>query len=543
MRGLVLLTCFIAAISAVHEDPQQSLLCDVCHFTAKEIKMRVLGESGKEEAMGLAADVCLIISNYTPKWGEKCFKILNKHGIEAINYIFEHVPDVEAYCDEIIFEDEYICPHNDTAHNAFFQLKEGERCQACKDGLDMVKTLISSDDMKDMIHVIVNETCMAIGGDVASCEAVTDSVIDEILGNLLPMFKVDALCQFAGACPVPHWLEMHSSELGCLLCKDGFGILERIFASPELADIVNVAVNQTCQLIGYGEDSCLFVGKFVATKLLSTLKQVVEPATVCGKVGACPLTPAPKYIPDTLQDGEGCKACVDALKIVDSILKANETMDLVHVAVHETCMAIGGDVDTCTKIIEGVIDPILTRAIAMFDPAALCKQSGACPSLQLDSPEGGMFCNFCIDGILELQNIAKDKETNDMISELTSIACNAIKIPFCKAIIGVAVKDALQGITGLNANSTCSSLQACTKLHEENLGDACSTCTMVTNLVINGIVGNSEFKALVDAAISGICGVCPYKQCVPIMNAGFAQVVNMIKSFGGRGLCSLFGLC
>lgn len=457
MKVVVLIACLVAATSAVHQETQQSLLCDICKFAGKEINMRILDESAKEEVLELAIDICKVIP---PSWGKRCLKLLNENGTEVIEVIFDML-DVEAYCDEISFEGYYLCPHNTTAPNVFTQLKEGESCQACKDGLNMVKTLISSADMKDMIHVIVNETCMAIGGDVASCEAITDSVIDEILGNLIPMLNVDALCRFTGSCPMPSWLAGHSSELGCLLCKDGFGIIERIVVSPELADIMNVAVNQTCQLIGYGEESCLFVGKFMATKLLSTLKQVAQPDTVCGKIGACPLTPAPKLTLDTVQNEEGCKACMDGLKIFDSILKSNETRDLVHIAVHEMCLAIGGEAQVCTDIIEGIIDPILNKAISMYDPATLCKHSGACPNIQV----------------------------------------------------------------------------------EENLGDACSSCTMVTNLVIDGVIGNSEFKDLIDEAIRGICSVCPYKQCVPLLDASFTQALNMIKSYGGQGLCSLFGLC
>jgi len=458
MKFAVLIACLVAATLAVHQEPKRSLLCDACYFIGKEVKP---SESTKKEALDIIEDVCATVGVVFPPLGAGCELIVRLKGKEIIDDIFDKHLNVEAMCDQISFEGHYLCPHNTTAPNVFSQLKEGESCQACKDGLNMVKTLINSDDMKDMIHVIVNETCMAIGGDVASCEAITDSVIDEILGNLLPMFNVEALCRFAGSCPVPAWLDGKSSELGCLLCKDGFGILERIFASPELADIVNVAVNQTCQLIGYGEDSCLFVGKFMGTKLLNTLKQVVEPVTVCGKVGACPLTPAPKNVLAIVHNEEGCKACMDGLKIVDSILKSNETRDLVHIAVSELCVAIGGEVDVCTRIIDGIIDPILNKAISMYNPDTLCKSSGACPKTQL----------------------------------------------------------------------------------EEDLGDACSSCTMVTNLVINGIVGNSEFKALVDEAISGICSIIPFKQCVPIMDAGFAQVMNMIKSYGGRGLCSLFQLC
>jgi len=539
MKVAALIACLVVATLAVHQTPKQSLLCDVCRFVGKEVNMRILDESTKKEFLEAASEICLIMPS---PWNNKCLDTISEHGPAIVEEIFKTL-DLEDYCEEIKFNGEYMCPHNSTV-DVSSQVKDGEGCQACKDTLDMVRMLITSDDMKDLIHVAINETCMAIGANVESCEAITGTVIDEILGNLLPMFNGDALCRFAGACPMPSWLAAHSSGVGCLLCKDGFGILEGVASSAELADILNVAVNQTCELAGFAKGSCDQIGSLISNQLLSALKQIVNPDMVCAKLGACPATAVKELFQATVQDKEGCKACMDGLDIVQLILTADETEDLVHIAVHELCMAMGGVADTCTKIVEGVIDPILKQLIFQFNPATLCKKAGACPTLQLVN-EDGKLCDFCMDGIMEVKNIAADKATQDMLNELTGLICDTISIPFCRGALNTVVKELLQGLESLNPNTTCSTLDACSSFHvEEGVnGPICSACSAATNMVINGLVNNKEFHVLVNKAIHGMCKVIPSDDCVTWMDEGFTAVMAILKSYGGIGVCDLIGLC
>jgi len=542
MKVAVLIACLVAATLAVHQKPQQSFLCDVCRFMGQEINMRMLDDDTKEMVLETAQEVCDLLPSSLKS---KCSATITEYGSDVVDEIFKSL-DLAPYCEKMeIFPHEYLCPQNATLEAAPVESDGG--CRACKDSLDMLKMLLSSEDMKDLIHVAINQTCSAIGGDtVEMCETMVTNVVDEILGNILPMFDVGALCRFAGACPAPQWMAGKASDVECLLCKDGFGILEGILASSQLSDIMDIAINQTCTAIGIGQNRCLDIGSFLKGQLIDTLKELATPSFVCGQIGVCPAVAKTLNVNTYVEDNEGCKACMDAFDLIQAILKADETEDLVHIAVNEFCIAVAGaQSDTCAKLIEGVVDPILKQLIFLFDPATLCKKAGACVNLLMVDADSAV-CDICIDGIQEIRNIAADKEVADMLSKITDVVCNSLKIPFCKVGLNGVIKEALQGLQNLNPNATCATLNACPKFFLENDvegGPLCTMCTMASNAIINGIVKNKQFHTLVNEAITLICKVWPGDECPQILDEVFETMIKALEAFGGQGMCSIVGLC
>ena len=541
----VLAVCLLVCVTAGNVDPTQSVFCDICHFLGDEVNGRVLTDDAKREVIFLAKTVC----SHLPLFSKECDLAIDQHGKDWVDQLFS-LFDVDSICSKA-----HLCAA--TEYPRFSKLEDGEKCTACMDGLDLVKMIIESEDMKGLLHVIVNETCMAAGGDVASCEQVVDTIIDQILGNLVPMFNVKTLCVNAGACPATDLEFSKPTDLSCTVCKDVFGIMSTTVNAPEVEELIEITVNQSCQLIGFGVEQCEHVFLYLAGSLLDNVKMMVNPDYICGKMGSCPKVDIPFL--SSLGDDEGCKACMDGLDIVDIILKSNETMDLVNIAVDEICMAIGGDVDTCKSIIIGILDPIIENLVNLFDPASLCKQAGACPAYQNTKWEGGIFCQACIDGVLELKNIAEDHETDDMLNELTNIVCNTVDIPFCKSIIGAVIRESLSDVENLNPNVTCANIGACTadvtmvtgagvtpvtKLDfiPAKVGDTCSECTMVAGEIIS-LLENAEVDSLIKEAISELCTVLPISDCEATIDGYFDQIVALLKNLDGKTLCSLIGLC
>jgi len=532
-----LLCLVIYSVSAGHVDPNQSILCDICQFVGDEVNGRILTNDAKREVISVAKVVC----SQLPFFSKECDAAVEEHGKEWVDELFR-LFDVDMLCSKV-----HLCT-SAVQYPNFFQLKDGEACTACMDGLDLVRIIIESEDMKGLLHVVVNETCMAVGGNVASCETLVDTIVDQILGNLVPMFNVKALCVNAGACPA-HLHVTKPTQLGCTVCKDIFGIINNTVNSPEVEELIQIAVNQTCQLIGFGVEQCEHVFIYLAGSIMHNVKMAVKPDFICGKMGSCPVSDAPCPYLSAMQSDEGCKACMDGLDLVDQILKSNNTLDLLHIAIDEICKAIGGDVATCAALIDGTLDPIINNLIAMFDPASLCKQTGACPALQHTKWEGGVFCEACVDGVLELQNIAEDTETDEMLDDLTDILCNAIQIPFCKTVIGSIVKESLSDVENLNPNITCANIGACSSVSAEEklevtgkVGDTCSECTMIAGEVIT-LLENQEVDSLIKEAISEICTVLPISDCETTIDGYFDQLVALIKNLDAKTLCSLIGLC
>ena len=535
MKMIAVLLCVVISVSAGNVNPAENVLCDVCHFIGDEVTGRVLTEEAERKVISLAKTVCSKI----PVFSAECELAVSQHGKDWVDTLFRLV-DVDMLCSKA-----HLC----TTNTVEFTLRDGEACTACMDGLDMVKMVIESEDMKGLLHVIVNETCSAVGGNVASCEALVDTILDQILGNLVPMFNVKALCVNAGACPAS--LAAKPTEIGCTVCRDVFGIVSSAVNSPEVEELIEITVNQTCLLVGFGVDQCEHVFLYLASSILDSVKLSVRPDSICATLGSCPVSDTPFHL-SPVEGKEGCKACMDGMDLVDQILKSPSTLDLLHIAIDEICMAIGGDVATCQGIIEGTLDPIISNLIALFDPASLCKQAGACPALENTKWEGGVFCDACVDGVLELQNIAEDTETDEMLDELTDILCNVIQIPFCKTVIGSIIKESLTDVESLNPNTTCANIGACSNLDEQDqvrsyevrssVGDTCSECTMIAGELIT-LLENQQVDALLKEAISEICTVLPISDCETTLDGYFDQLVALLKNLDAKTLCSLIGLC
>ena len=243
MKAVLLAVCLLGVSLSVSVFPrgevqsqEQDFLCDLCEFLGDEVNTRVLNAETKTMIMTVAEQACLSL----PIFAKECDQILNAYGKDWMDAAFEMF-DKEKICAKA-----HMC-QSKVAVPDFFSLGEGEGCTACLDGLRMVKMLISSDDMKDILHVVVNETCIAIGGDEATCEALVDTIIDQILGNLVPMFDEEALCAHAGACPAQTLQSLIKTDPGCSLCKDIFTITQNILENDKLMEVATIAINETCK--------------------------------------------------------------------------------------------------------------------------------------------------------------------------------------------------------------------------------------------------------------------------------------------------------
>jgi len=612
----------------------QGLLCDVCEFVGDEVNKRILTKETREQVVKVAGLVC----DKLPIFGKECKSTVEEYGDDLVDKLFK-LFNVETICAKA-----HLCQtKNDIP--AFFGVSDSEGCKACMDGLTIVKIIIDSDQFEDLLDITVTEICMAAGGDVKTCTAISTTIVNQIAENLRPMFVPAALCQSAGACPATDLLaDAKVSGSGCIVCKDSFQIIKNLLTSAEVSEILDVAIDETCIAMGFGVETCEKLAGTIFHEILDNLMASFDPDFICGHLGSCPQKPCP-FLASLGADSEGCKACVDALGIVQQILEAPATIDLVHIAVDETCVAIGGDAKTCEAIVDGIIDPIITNLITLFKPRSLCAQAGACPASLLSVPnkmgcvacedtfsiikkvlesdelaelvhlginktcgaiggaagrqcimilsvvvdnsrlqllplfnphavcaqtgacpahleesnlQGGIFCDFCKDSVLELKNIAADQATDAMLDEITAIICNTVKIPFCKTVIGSVVQQELTSILALDANSTCTNVGACTPdftvetvavetvavetVAVETVGDTCSECESIANEIV-ALLKNEEVDSLIKEAITEICTVLPIANCEATIDGYFDQIVALIKNMTGKDICGLIGLC
>lgn len=447
----LLLACLVAASSANQEGIVMDIVCDTCEFVGHEIDTRLLTKDTKQKILDFGKMTC----SKLPMFAKECGDAVDTYGPEAIAMLFKKF-DVDRVCAQV-----HLCPATNLVDGAFYAHGTTSSCRACKDGFDVVKMIINSAEVRDMVHIAVNESCIASTSNahnVDVCERLAGKIADEILGNLLPLFDTEGICTSMGVCT-------SSSPL--------------LHTSPE-----------------------------------------------------------------------GCKACVAALDLVDVVLKSNDLKELADVAMDELCIVMGGRVDVCQKILRGIIDPIITNVVQLFDPKMLCSQAGACPAKHVTAMSlvgSNVFCDPCKQAIQELHNIVEDNETDTLLTELSGILCNFIEIPFCKSVMTAIINESLEDVDHTDPAGTCAGIGACNSAvafydTPSKLEDNCSECTEIATQ-IKAALSNPEIVTLLKDAVGELCSILPITDCAETLDGYLDQAVALIKTLDPKTLCTLIGMC
>lgn len=312
--------------------------------------------------------------------------------------------------------------------------------------------------------------------------------------------------------------------------------------------MVHIAVNESCIAStsnSHSVDVCEKLAGKIADEILGNLLPLFDTEGICASMGVC--TSSSPLLQTT---PEGCKACVAALDLVDVVLKSNDLKDLADVAMDELCIVMGGRVDVCQKILRGVIDPIITNVVQLFDPKMLCSQAGACPAKQVTGVSlvgSNVFCDPCKEAIIELHNIVEDNETDVLLTELSAILCNFIDIPFCKSVTAAIINESLADLDTTDPSGTCASIGACNSAlafydTPSKLEDNCSECTSIATQV-KAALSNPEIVTLLKDAVGELCSVLPITDCAETLDGYLDQAVALIKTLDPKTLCTLIGMC
>ena len=278
-----------------------------------------------------------------------------------------------------------MCHRNDLR-----RLDKSVPCDFCEFiGHEINQKLINKDNANKILD-IMDGVCSRLGPFERICKEFVDNEIKSALYKAIDMLDFDEICKKAHLCTsrmndVTPLLKMgletidnFGNDDGCNACKDGLGLVKKILNSPQLKDLVHIGVSELCDVAAADtEDAvmCKNITIGIIDSILGNLLPLFSVDSLCQQAGACPALSA-----TFIGDSEGCTACIDGLELVKMVLTSDEIMELVNIAINETCKAIGGDVETCDTVTAQILDNIIKNLVTLFDPEGLCQQSGACPA-------------------------------------------------------------------------------------------------------------------------------------------------------------------
>ena len=310
---------------------------------------------------------------------------------------------------------------------------------------------------------------------------------------------------------------------------------------------------KVCSELPFVSNECTALVTEYGHYYLELLAGAIDVPQLCAEVGLCServrnaieTTQLFQVLQQGLKDDDACKACTDGMDIIQTILNSKDTLDLLHIAVHEICGLVS--VSGCEIIADTALDQIIQKLLPMFNPDSICKEIGACPALQpLLSLEVGdsPVCQGCHDLLGELKKVANDPDTKAISKDLAPVICELVSIPFCESLVSKLLEENLVKVQNLDVDGTCVALKACDGelVEPVEVGDACSECAQIADLVLKELQDPAVQQEL-EAVLDEVCTILPISDCKETLHSYLLMIETLIAGMDGKTLCGYIGLC
>jgi hypothetical protein len=329
--------------------------------------------------------------------------------------------------------------------------------------------------------------------------------------------------------------------------------VKRVLTNATIDQVVAEA-GKVCSELPFVSNECSALVKEYGHYYLELLVGTIDVAQLCSEIGLCSsqvrdMVASSKLfqaIMQGLQDDDGCKACTDGMDIIKNILNSKDTLDLLHIAVHEICGLVS--VSGCEILADTALDQILNKVLPMFDPVAICKQVGACPALEIQdlySPakvgDDSPVCQGCHDLFGEIKKSASDPATKVISKDLAPVICELVSIPFCESLVSKFLESNLEKAQNLDVDGTCAALGAC-QGEVSSFEDYCTECTEVADQVLK-LLKDPEYQKKLEAFLDELCTVLPIPDCKETLHTYLLMFETLINGMDGKTLCGYLGVC
>jgi len=279
-----------------------------------------------------------------------------------------------ANCDNIIFLNAH---HRLKSQSSSSQPKSIE-CEACDDAIVVLDFLLKSPMVEGNLKVLLDGLCATLPKPYdKACTATVNDFMDIIVDFIVNMTKhiCDSTCQKAAA-PL-------RGEHKQNMCAGACGVLNQVYNDmPNLAArteavcdrIPAAALRVACHEL-FQKQSALVVrmGEQVVQWLATQLNKV--PMQSCKQCNVAVVKAVPLIVTTSIE----CKACKDAIGLLDYLLKSGIVEGSLQDLLKSACKQLPEPyADDCTETVDGFMDLIMQFIIDMLDYVCqpLCTDKG-----------------------------------------------------------------------------------------------------------------------------------------------------------------------
>ena len=415
------------------------------------------------------------------------------------------------------------------------------------------------------VLALTEKVCAKLPFVSNECNALVEEYGHYYLEILAGTINVEQLCVKAGLCSadVRHMIEatelfqiivrgLKESE-GCKACTDGMDIIQTVLNSKDTLDLINIAVHELCSLTSIGE--CEVIADLLVDKIVKQLVDMFNPDTVCKEIGACAAAAEKVVVVEMSAVTPACEACTDALGELKKVANDPETKIIITNAVEVICETI--TIPFCNRVITKLIESQLEK-IEILDVNADCIKLGACSTFspfesflvkENSVEEVGDTCSECTMIASEIITLIENESVDGLIKEAITEVCTLLPIANCEATIDGYFDQIVALLKNLDAKTICGLIGLCGSkapvapvVPALALGDTCSECAMIADLLLNELK-DPTIQAEVEAAIDQACVVLPIPNCKATIHSYMVIAESFIATIDGKTVCGYAGLC
>jgi len=437
------------------------------------------------------------------------------------------------------------------------QLTDPATCNLCKAGVTELKVIDQDENTRDLLSIIQNFLCANV--PIEDCDNWMTNEI-ALLHSTVQGLDATEACTYLGVCSTRIAGPLgDEGTIQCDFCHFMGDELKKRVLTNATIDQVIAATKVICSELPFVSNECSALVDEYGHYYLDLLVGKIDVEQLCVKVGLCDAkiramienTELFQVIYKNLKDDEECKACMDGMDIIKTVVGSDDMKDLLHVAAKELCSLVS--FSGCEVIMDTGIDELLNKLLPMIEPSTVCKQFGACPAVAEvmttlpAAPVGDdQLCEACHDVLGEVKKTASDPEVATIASDLAPVICELISIPFCNNIISKLLMNGVNAAKALDVDGTCVDLGACpaaTVIPQiPAFGSVCDECAMIGDLVLKELQ-DPEIQKEIEDALSQVCAVLPIADCQETIHSYVAMIETILSTMDGKTMCSYFGLC
>ncbi|XP_044260059.1 prosaposin [Tribolium madens] len=611
--------------------PDRSSICQTCLDMVKQARDQLESNETQELIKEVFEGSCHLL--HFKEIVKECDKIADQYIPELIDTLASEmnpqvVCSVAGLCNSEKVQKLIAGEKGDLPQN-------GGTCEGCRTVVGIMEEKFNKMSRDDVLQSFL-QICGQTGSLSDGCSNIMITYFNEIYNHLKDNLNRNEFCLMTGECsskfhthanveitPMSHigYVQIggkQKDDLPCEFCEQLVTHLRDLLVANTTEDEFKRVLEGLCKQTKSFKAQCLSLVDEYYSAFYNFLVSELNANAVCVLAGICPrnhtqqvppimpllpvetveITPAPVLRPEDMQlpiermmpphtqelyNSQTCVFCEYFLHYLQQAITSPATEEEIKEVIDKACRKLPRSINsTCVEFVD-TYEPALVAILAQeIDPSQVCPLIKACPSNTKDvevfmqQGSDGSKCPLCLFAVSKLEEMVKDKKTEQNIKEALNKLCDHLPKDVaaeCNDFVNTYTDELVQLlIADLNPQEVCVYLKLCSdnkppsgfvggdtstnmiaddtingkSVQISSNNPRCVLCEFVMKEIQDELKDNSTEEAI-KRTVHNICNIMPKsisKECNDFVNEYADTIIQLlIEATVPNEICRMMHMC